>query len=534
MSRLLQHWTMEQAQQRPGAIAVVAGATRVTYGELDQRSTQLARVLKEAGCRRLDRVALLMPSSAGALIGLLGIYKADCIYVPLDPASPVSRLKKILDSCENQWVLAAGPVTPVLRELFEDEGYRRRLRVGWLEHAAPDGVPVDFTLDDVAAATDAIESTNGSNDPAHILFTSGSTGIPKGVVLTHGNVVHFIDWAVNYFGIDSSDRAPAHPPLHFDMSMLDIFSMAAAGGQLHLAPREYNLLPQKLAEFIRASELTQWYSVPAILNYLAQFDAVEQNDFPALRRVIWAGDVLPTPALMYWMRRLPHVTFTNLYGPTETAVSSSYYTVPACPDDPQASIPIGMACDGEELLVLDESLRPVEPGQTGDLYIGGAGVALGYWRDPERTAAAFLRHPHHPSRRIYKTGDLARVGADGQVYFLGRKDYQVKSRGYRIELGEVETAVNAVPGIMECAVVGVRTGGFEGVAICCAYVLKAGVEMTPTAIRRELGRLIPAYMLPTRWQAFDRFPKNASGKIDRRRLQDIFAGTIHAHEAQTA
>jgi acyl-coenzyme A synthetase/AMP-(fatty) acid ligase len=309
--------------------------------------------------------------------------------------------------------------------------------------------------------------------------------------------------------------------------------MAAVGGELHLVPRELNLLPNNLTEFIRRSELTQWYSVPPVLNYLAKFDAVRFNDCPALRRVLWAGDVLPTPALIYWMQRLPHASFTNLYGPTETAISSSYYTVPECPTDPQASIPIGQACAGEQLLVVDESLRPLPPGETGDLYIGGAGVALGYWRDPERTAAAFISDPRHPSQRIYKTGDLARIGDDGLVYFLGRSDYQIKSRGYRIELGEIEAAMNAVPGVLECAVVAVGTGGFEGLAICCAYVPEAGAHPTPTAIRRELSRRVPAYMLPNRWRAFDRFPKNASGKIDRRRLKDVFEEQVDAHAAQT-
>ena len=535
MTRLLQHWVTEQAQQRPASTALVSGATRMTYAELDTLSTQVARVLKESGCRQGDRVALLMSSSPMGIVGLMGIYKADCIYVPLDPSSPVSRLKKILESCDSQWLLAGGPVTSVLEELCQDERWRQ-LRVGWLDRARPaaDNCAVEFMLDDVAGYSAApLPTRNTSDDPAHILFTSGSTGTPKGVVLTHANVIHFIEWATTYFGMDASDRASAHPPLHFDMSMLDIFSMAAVGGELHLVPRELNLLPNKLAEFIRTSELTQWYSVPPVLNYLAKFDAVRFNDFPALRRVLWAGDVLPTPALIYWMQRLPHASFTNLYGPTETAISSSYYTVPECPTDPQASIPIGQACAGEELLVVDESLRPLPPGETGDLYIGGAGVALGYWRDPERTAAAFISDPRRPSQRIYKTGDLARIGDDGLVYFLGRSDYQIKSRGYRIELGEIEAAMNAVPGVLECAVVAVGTGGFEGLAICCAYVPEAGAHPTPTAIRRELSRRVPAYMLPNRWRAFDRFPKNASGKIDRRRLKDVFAEQADAYAAQT-
>jgi amino acid adenylation domain-containing protein len=535
MNRLLQDWVTDQAERKPESLAVVAGASRLTYAELDTLSTQLARLLIEAGCKRLDRIALLMPTSPAAIIGLLGIYKAGCLYVPLDTASPVSRLKKILGSCENQWLLASGPVAPVLRELFEDQSWRARLRVGWLEHDAPAGVDADFTLADVTRApAETVATRNRSHDPSHILFTSGSTGVPKGVVLTHANVIPFIDWATQYFGMDSTDRGCVHPPLHFDMSMLDIFSMMAVGGQLHLMPRDLNPLPKTLAEFIRTAELTQWYSVPPVLNYLAKFDAVRFNDFPAMRRVLWCGDVLPTPALIYWMQRLPHVTFANLYGPTEAAISSSYYTVPECPTDPQAVIPIGTACAGEELLVLDHGLRPVPRGETGDLYIGGVGLAAGYWRDAERTAAVFVGHPQRPTERIYKTGDLARVGDDGLVYFLGRSDFQIKSRGYRIELGEIEAALNTIAGVQECAVVAVPTEEFEGLAICAAYVPETGATITPATIRRELSRLVPAYMLPAKWRAFDRFPRNASGKIDRRRIKESFEERVDAHAAQTA
>ena len=535
MTRLLQHWATAQAETRPESVAVAMGATRLTYVELDTLSTQLARTLHDAGCGRFDRIALLMPTSPAAVAALLGIYKADGIYVPLDTASPVHRLKKILESCDNQWVLAAGPVAPLLRELFQDEGWRRRLRIGWLEDEAPDGIEVDFTLADVAAAPSApVASQNGSHHPSHILFTSGSTGTPKGVVLTHANVITFIDWATKYFGMDSTDRACVPPPLHFDMSMLDLFSMMAVGGELHLLPRDLSPLPTALAEFIRTTELTQWFSVPPVMNYLAKFDAVRPGDFPALRRVLWCGDVLPTPVLMHWMRRLPHARFTNLYGPTEAAIASSYYTVPEIPTDPQTAIPIGVACEGEQLLVLDESLRPVATGDTGDLYIGGVGLASGYWRDAERTAAAFVRHPQQPSQRIYKTGDLAKVGDDGLVYFLGRRDFQIKSRGYRIELGEIEAGLNAIGGVEECAVVAVGAEEFEGVSICCAYVPASGAALTPAIIRRELSRLVPAYMLPTRWQAFDRFPRNASGKIDRRRLKESFEEKVNVHAAQTA
>ena len=239
--------------------------------------------------------------------------------------------------------------------------------------------------------------------------------------------------------------------------------------------------------------------------------------------MLWCGEVLPTPILMHWMERIPHARFTNLYGPTEATIASSYHTVEGIPADETASIPIGVACDGEELLVLDEERRPVAEGEIGDLYIAGAGLSPGYWRDAEKTAAAFVPDPRDAAgeARIYRTGDLARVGEDGLVHFLGRADSQIKSRGYRIELGEIETALNAISDIGECAVVGVETGGFEGTAIGCAYAPANGTPVEPTRLRTDLSAVLPSYMLPSRWLTLERLPKNVNGKIDRKALREL-------------
>ncbi len=529
MTPRLETWVTRQAERRSEAVAVILGPERMTYGELEAMSNRLARLLRKHDCPTGARVCLLMPKSPTAIAAMVGVLKAGAIYVPLDPASPPARLAKIVDSCEPRWVLGAGPVTGLLEELFREERFRRSLRLGWLDPEPFTGrdLPAAFSRADLASCSSMPPGLEGEVPAAaHILFTSGSTGTPKGVVVRHSSVVHFAEWANAYFGATSEDRNSGHAPLHFDLSTYDIFGTFAAGAQLHLVPPELNVLPNKLADFIRTSELTQWFSVPSVMNYMAKFDVVKPNDFPALKRVHWCGEVLPTPALIYWMKRLPHVSFTNLYGPTEAAIASSYYTVPACPSDETAAIPIGTACAAEELLVLNEGLEPVAPAEVGDLYIRGVGLSPGYWRDPERTAAVFLQNPRSadPGDRIYKTGDLARIGEDGLVYFLGRADSQIKSRGYRIELGEIEVALNAMRGLRECAVVAIRTEGFEGAMICCAFVLEPGVDVTAVILRRELGKVLPGYMLPSRWSAFDRLPRNANGKIDRRRLREHFEG----------
>lgn len=526
MPETLDAWVSLQAQRRPEAVAVALNGEQLTYGELEALSNQLARSLKEAGCRRADRVCLLMPKSPMAIAGIIGIYKADGVYVPLDPSSPAARLSKIIDRCESRHMLAAGNVGAVLGELLSQEMLPTGMTIGWLEATPANwiGRASAFSLGDVhALSREPVKHENHRDDAAHILFTSGSTGMPKGVVITHANVIPFVEWAVKYFGIQPSDRLSGHPPLHFDLSFLDIFGSFAAGAELHLVPAETTLLPNKLAEWMRATALTQWFSVPSALQYMTKFDVVRFNDFPALKRLLWCGEVLPTSSLIHWMKCLPHVDFTNLYGPTEATIASSYYTVPECPADDRTAIPIGTACAGEALWVLDKDLRPVPAGETGDLYISGVGLSPGYWRDEAKTREVFLQgtYADGPSGRIYKTGDLARIGSDGLVYFLGRMDSQVKSRGYRIELGEIEAALNAMGVIRECAVVALPTDGFDATAISCAYVVVGDSGVTPVTLRMELEKVLPRYMIPSHWMAFGELPKNANGKIDRRYLKQV-------------
>jgi amino acid adenylation domain-containing protein len=528
MTTLLQQGVTAQAQARPEAIALVSKSARMSYGALEEASNRLARLLIDVGCRRGDRVGLLMPKCPMAIVGMLGALKADATYVPMDPASPALRQARVLEVSDCRVMLAAGTVGPLLREALAAATLQQRPLIGWLDEAiAPETDPApDFTLRDLAAAPAAAPApANSGRDLAHILFTSGSTGTPKGVMITHANVAHFLQWAVKHFGIDRTDRVSQHAPLRFDISGFDIFGALWAGAELHLVPAELNLLPHELARFIRERRLTQWFSVPSVLNLLAKFDAIGQDDFPCLRRVLFAGEPLPTPTLMHWMRRLPHARFTNLYGPTETTISSSFHTVPRCPSDPREPIPIGSACDGEELLLLDGELKPVAPGEIGEICIRGAGLSPGYWRDLEKTRGAFVPLPGGAGLhdRIYRTGDLGRRGADGLFHYVGRADTQIKSRGYRIELGEIEAAVHALPGLRESAVVAIPSGGFEGWQICCAYVPSPDDGVSPEVLRAGLAKLLPGHMLPARWMRYDRaLPKNPSGKIDRTWLREGF------------
>ena len=528
MSALLQADVSARARAHPDARALVFRGEHLTYGALEEASNRLSRLLVEAGCCRGDRVGLLMPKIPMAIVAMLAVLKADAIYVPLDPAGPAARLARMLEAAECRCILAAGSgIAPLLHDTLAAAALRDRPLLGWLDAQAPaeaDLRPSFFAADADACPAVAPHAANTDADIAHILFTSGSTGTPKGVMITHRSVMRFLRWARSYFGISPSDRISQHPPLHFDLSTFDIFGTLGAGAELHLVPPEFNLLPHRLAQFMRESRLTQWFSVPSVLNLMAKYGVLRQDDLPDLRRVLWCGEAIPTPTLMHWMRRLPHAQFTNLYGPTEATIASSYYTVPHCPEDERAPVPIGSACEGEELMVLDRALQPVRTGQIGDLYIRGAGLSPGYWRDPDKTGGAFLPFPGGAGAedRIYRTGDRAWQSEDGLFHYIGRDNSQIKSRGYRIELGEIETALLSLPGLQEGAIVAIPSTGFEGWLICCAYVPAPEGSASPAALRAGMAAQLPGYMLPARWMRYETLPRNGNGKVDRPQLRSAF------------
>jgi amino acid adenylation domain-containing protein len=489
------------------------GSERLTYQELEQRSNQLARLLIDHGLRRGDRVCLLQPKAPAAIVSMLATLKAGAVYVPVDIVSPVARVERIVRAAAPRMLLASAEASGLLAQLSPDAAL---VSVAGAVDGAQAG-PEDADGYDAGR----LPTITQPSDPAHILFTSGSTGTPKGVVITHAMVDAFLEWALPYFGHRPGDLISGHPPLHFDLSTFDIYGTLSSGGVLHLVPGNV-LLPGQLASFIRDAELTQWFSVPSTFAYMARGDAVAERDFPSLERIIWCGEVLQPAVLGYWMRRVPQCSYTNLYGPTEATIASSYYTVTAATADEAAAIPIGTPCAAEEIHVLDEALAPVPAQEIGELYIGGAGLSPGYWRDEEKTRAAFVADPA-TGGRLYRTGDLGRRDAEGLLHFVGRADSQIKSRGYRIELGEIETHLATVPGVAECAVVGLPSAGFEGTAICCAWVSRPAAELDPTQLRASLSEALPTYMLPSRWLALDELPKNANGKIDRPALRVMFA-----------
>lgn len=511
MSKLLHTAISEMATAQPEAPAVVMRSERITYGYLDEASSRLATALRRNGCEPGDRVALLLRKSTDALVAMVGVLKAGCAYVPLDPQSPPARLSAVLESSQPVALVGhratadtIGRIAPACMVAMMDTTVGATTGLGHEDWASASAE----TLDEISPT-----------EPAYIMYTSGSTGQPKGVLITHENATHFANWAVAHFELGTGDRNSSHPAFHFDLSVLDIFPTLRSGGSLHLIPPEANLLPASIAGLIGDQQLTQWVSVPSILTYIAKHDAIPLGGYPDLRRVLTCGEVLPTATLMYWMERVPHARFSNLYGPTEATVASSFYDVADPPADTASSVPIGIPIPREELLVLTRDMERAETGVIGNLYIGGAGLSPGYWEDPVKTEAAFVPDPWNPGRIIYRTGDLASIDEQGIHYFHGRSDTQIKSRGYRIELGDIEAALSGLAYLLNAVVVPVQDDNFGSVSVSCAYVPRPGEEVTAVRIKRDLNRLLPSYMIPTGWREFSLFPTNRNGKIDRGAIQ---------------
>ncbi|MBN1140290.1 MAG: amino acid adenylation domain-containing protein [Deltaproteobacteria bacterium] len=503
--------------------AVIQGANFLTYAELDRQSDQLASCLAGLGVAPGDRVGILLHKAPEAVVAIYGILKLGGIYVPLDHLAPPARLAGILDRCD---ITALITSSSLAGKILAEPLAAARLRSLILASGEPFSSEgkVCRSWNDVMAAPSLPPETGPTADgrPAYILHTSGSTGIPKGVVISHLNALTFVRMAADFFAISSEDRLASHAPFHFDLSVFDLFTAAARGAAVVLVPETLGIFPPRLAEFIDRERITVWNSVASVIALLAEHGRLERCAFDPLRLVLFSGDVLSAKHLRKAMERMPKTAFYNLYGQTE-ANSSTFHRVNSLPADDRWKIPIGRPFPNFEVHVLDDHNQPVrESGATGELYVGGATVALGYWRDPEKTSASFVENGLHPwPGRLYRTGDLVRFNEQGELVFLGRRDRQIKSRGYRIMIDEIDLTLLSHPQVREAAAVdipdellGARILGF----------VHGAAEITEAELLDFCSQCLPPYMVPERIIFVANFPRTATGKIDRRSLRETAGG----------
>lgn len=522
IAALLHELLTASAARNPGGPAVVDGARSVSYATLDAWSTAVAWALLDHGVQRGDRVGILAAKSPEAVAGIYGILKVGACYVPCDPAAPPARTSAIMRDCDLRVACIGAAQVALAAELAAAGAPLGHLVL--LDGPQPDGAatgpePSPVTGPHVTTAglggpdRGPMPGTGADTDLAYILYTSGSTGQPKGVMLTHRNALAFVGWAVAELGLRPGDRLSSHAPFHFDLSVLDLFGAAAAAAPVWLVPAAASVFPARLASFIRDSGVTIWYSAPSVLTMLVSRGGVRQGDFPALRAVLFAGEVFPVRFLRQLAVLLPHTRFGNLYGPTETNVCTAYW-LPRPPKDDE-DIPIGTAISGTEAFIAPGS-GAASP-ESGELWVRGATVARGYWGDPERTSERFVPDPRsgHAPGIAYRTGDLARRRDDGNFLFLGRLDSQIKSRGHRIELGEIETALRRHPGVRDAAVLAVPDDLFTNLIKACAAVQPGTGE---DDLRSHCAALLPPYMIPDIIEVRAELPRTSTGKIDRRSL----------------
>jgi amino acid adenylation domain-containing protein len=508
-------------------IAGPAGEATLSYAQLHARAARVAAALARGGVRRGDRVAILLPKGVESIAALYGAMMAGAAYVPLDPFAPARRHVFILSNCDVRALVTGGAMAAALGEIAALgaplDGLAAALLVDTDDAGAvtlPPGtraitraeIEADAPRDPLAAGADAGAS---DQDLAYILYTSGSTGDPKGVMISHRNALTFVEWAAREFALAPEDRVSNHAPLHFDLSVFDIFATHLAGACVFLVPDRAATFPIQIARFIAGNRITVWYSVPSILTALVTRTRLGDFDLSALRAVLFAGEVFPLKHLRALMQAVPHAAYYNLYGPTETNVCTFHRVEPLDPARTEP-IPIGRAIDGIEVFAVDAAGRVVRPGETGELLVRGDCVARGYWGLPERSAAALVQNPRHADSHdlCYRTGDLVRMLPGGAYVYLSRLDTMVKIRGYRVEIGEVEAALLSHAGVREACVI-IERDAREEPHLTALVVSTAPGAADERGLRAHCRERIPAYMVPTAFLFRDALPKTSTGKVDR-------------------
>ncbi|WP_233476482.1 non-ribosomal peptide synthetase/type I polyketide synthase [Paenibacillus sonchi] len=489
----------QQAEKRGGETAVVWEGQRLTYRELNERANQVARLLRDQGCQRDEIIGILAERSPAMIIGLLGIEKAGCAYLPLDPDYPAERIGYLIAD--------SGLKTVLTQTAFASQATALGVTAVDVEEEA---IYAGYERDNVAL--DILP-----HHLAYVLYTSGSTGKPKGVLLTHGGLVNRLRWMAEAYGMDEREVVLQKTTYTFDVSVWELFLPLMTGGVLCLAKPGGEKDPDYLVQLIRSQGITTLHFVPSMLSGFVH--ALPENaSLGQLKRCICSGEELTLEVKERFFRRGEGVELHNLYGPTEATIDVSSYEVH--PADPL--IPIGKPVANTCLYIVSEEGGLVPVGIPGELCIGGVQLAKGYLNRPELTAEKFRTLPGLPEERLYFTGDLARWREDGNIEYLGRKDTQIKLRGYRIELGEIESAIQKYDSRIETAVV-VSQGAQAETKVLCAY-FTARERIETEALREYLRRELPSYMVPVFYAQLDALPHTSSGKADRKALAEAAVG----------
>lgn len=505
--------TAARQGERP---ALVMDDLMVTYAELEMASNRVARSLIRYGVRRGDRVALWIPKSMEAIVALWGVMKAGATYVPVDAAAPASRLAYVARQCDISALVTPAARAPELDVVF---GGQTPMRGVWYTDSTGDaqplaGVPAIPWRELESESTERPDVAMDEDDLAHIVYTSGSTGEPKGAMAAHRILLAFVKWADDTFKVTYEDRVPGHSAINHGLSGFELFLAVHAGATVYPVSPRIAVFPTAVAKSWSEQRLTIWYVMSSILTSMLNRGNLAACDLSSLRLVVFCGEAFPAKHLRQLMKLAPQARFVALYGRTETKVNMMH-EVRSLPED-DAPLPLGKPCAGFRALVLDESERPVRDGEVGELWLSGPTLMRGYWGLPELTAQTLKSIEVGPGVSLLacRTGDLVKRHEDGNLEFRGRVDHQVKVRGHRVELGEIEFALT-LHAAVERAVVLALPQEDVGHRLKAAVIVKPGLAIDEIALKRHCATNLPTYMVPETIELHSSLPLTSNGKVDR-------------------
>ena len=465
-----------------------------TFGETMSNAKKIGTFLSAFGRRK--PVAILIDKSCNCADAMLGVLYSGNYYIVVDVHSPADRIAGILSTFDDVMLLTDQTSLELSKEVCDGR-----------EIAIYEEITAQTSIDQ--ALLDDIRQKMIDMDTAYILFTSGSTGKPKGTVISHKALISYIKWVTDEFSFDETTSFGSQTPLYFSMSVTDFYSTIKCGCCYNIIPKTYFSFPIKLVEFLNEKKINTIYWVPTAISILANWKVFDHAKPEFLKTVLFAGEVMPTKQLNYWIKHLDGVIFANLFGPTETTDICTFFVVDR-PFEDDDSLPIGKHCDNCHVFIVNEQGVEAARGEEGELYVRSTFMADGYYNNPEKTADVFVQNPlnHAYPERVYRTGDIVKYNDRDELIYISRKDFQIKRMGYRIELGEIEAGANSVDGVKNCACV------FDKETEKLILIYTGNVKDTSVVLEAVKMR-VPRYMHPDYVLRIKDMPQNANGKIDR-------------------
>ena len=490
----------ESARKYPDKVAFLEQKQEMTFSETKRRALCIAKAIREACALRRQPILVYLPKGVSCIASFMGILYSGNFYTPTDVKFPFPKLQGVMDVLHPALILT-------------DTKNKAKLLENGVEPSTIlniEEIPSDIKhLDSSAFLADII-----STDPVYTFFTSGSTGVPKGVIISNQSIIDYIDWACEKFHINTETVMGNQSPFYFDISTQDIYATLKCGATLAIIPEVDFIFPAKAVQFINEHNVNFLYWVPSAFVNISKLDLLDEMGMPHVHTMIFGGEVMPVKHLNYWRKHVPSLScIANVCGPTETTVNYSCYIVDREFGDDEV-LPLGQPLPNRELLLLDDDGQLVnKQGELGELYVRGIALSPGYYDNPEKTQEAYVQNPLQSiyPEKVYKTGDLAYYNDRGELVYAGRKDFQIKHMGYRIELGEIEAAAMADDSVNDSCCLYDKAE--EQIVLC--YVGQA----SPVELKKFLTAKLPMYMVPGRFIPYDKFPYNDNGKIDRKQLE---------------